>query len=280
MDSIGAMKHVTAATVLGAVGLARQGRIYALAQVFDPAMPQLADCPDINTDNRLAVKVHDSARPDFDTHVFAEWVGFDTHCGTHIDAFAHWAKGGRMYGGLDPAKVYDEGGMKHLGLDEAPPIFTRGVLIDVAGYRGQDVLPVGTVIQPDDLRGALDRQGVSLEKGSAALVRTGWARNWGDPRAYMSHAPGLSRSAAEWVAEQGCVALGADQWMVDAYPPERLEDRRACHEVCLVDYGVFIIENLNLEQLAQDGVSEFLFVALAPPLKGGTAFPCQALAIV
>jgi kynurenine formamidase len=96
----------------------------------------------------------------------------------------------------------------------------------------------------------------------------------------MAEAPGLSRSAAEWIADQGCVAIGSDQWVVDAAPPERPEDRRACHEVCLVDRGLHIIENLNLEALGQERAYEFFFAALAPPLKGGTAFPIQAVAIV
>jgi kynurenine formamidase len=153
-------------------------------------------------------------------------------------------------------------------------------MIDAASHRGEDVLPGGTVLQPEDIQAALDWQGTSLEAGDAVLIRTGWARFWQEPVVYMSSAPGLSRRSAEWLADQGCVALGADQWMIDALPPERPEDRRACHEVCLVERGIQIIENLNLEQLASERVYAFLFVALAPPLKGGTAFPCQAVAVV
>ena len=47
-----------------------------------------------------------------------------------------------------------------------------------------------------------------------------------------------------------------------------------------MERGIQIIENLNLEQLASERVYTFLFVALAPPLKGGTAFPCQAVAVI
>jgi kynurenine formamidase len=212
--------------------------------------------------------------------VFADWVGFDTHSGTHIDALAHWAKDGQMFGGRDPDQVYGEAGMKDLGLEQVPPIVARGVLIDAAAHRGQQVLEGGTVLQPEDLRGALERQAVSLEPGDVVLVRTGWAQYWQQPTVYMATTPGLSRSAAEWLTDQGCAVLGADQWMIDAFPPERPEDRRACHEVCLVQRGVYILENLNLEQIAGDRRFEFLFVALAPPLKGATGFPAQALAII
>jgi kynurenine formamidase len=44
--------------------------------------------------------------------------------------------------------------------------------------------------------------------------------------------------------------------------------------------GIYIIENLNLEELAADRVHEFLFVAIPTRLKGGTGFPIEPVAVV
>lgn len=279
-DQIGAMKLITPDVVRAAAGLVRVGKVYRLAQTFEPAMPQLVDCPEIGVGDRLNIKVGAFEVPEARTTVFSDWVAFETHSGTHIDALAHWSRDGQMYGGRDPGQSYDPSGMRELGLEHAPPIVTRGVLADLAAYKGADILPAGTVLQPEDLEEALARQGAALRRGDALLVRTGWARHWGDARKYMAACPGLSRRSAHWVADRECVCIGADQWVVDASPPERVEDRRACHEVCLVERGLHIIENLNLEELARDRVYEFLFIAVAPPLKGGTGFPTGAAAVV
>jgi len=279
-DLIGAMRHVTPAVILKAARLIAEGKVYTLAHTLEPMMPQMIDCPDIGVGDRLTVKVGAFDIPEAKTRVFSDWVAFETHSGTHIDALSHWSKNCRMYGGLDPNVIYAEAGMKHLGLDEVPPMLTRAVLIDAAAYKGTEILLGGTVLQPEDFRGALKSQGVSLDAGDVVLVRTGWARHWDEPKKYMAECPGLSRRSAEWIADQHCVAIGADQWVVDAVPPERTEDRRACHEVCLVERGLHIIENLNLEELGRDKVYQFLFVALAPPLKGGTGFPAQVLAVI
>ena len=276
----GALKQVTPAVLLRAVGLVRKGKVYRLAHTLEPAMPQLVDNPDIARGRRLTIEMRTTDLPQFGTQIFSDWVSFETHSGTHIDCFSHWSWNGRMHGGLDPTEVYSDDGMKKLGLDEAAPLVTRGVLIDVAGCKGAEWLPGGTVLQPEELQEALQRQGVGLQSGDVVLVRTGWAKHWRSASVYMSEAPGLSRRSAEWIADQQCVAIGIDQSLVDPLPPERIEDRRACHEVCLVERGMYLMESLNLEDLVRDRVFEFLFVAAPAPLKGGTGFPIQALAIV
>ena len=83
-----------------------------------------------------------------------------------------------------------------------------------------------------------------------------------------------------WLAEQGIVAVGADTIAVDVDPPEDPAYPRIGHQILLVERGVHLIENMNLEELAKDRVYEFLFILLAPKLKGGSAFPVQPVAIV
>ena len=44
--------------------------------------------------------------------------------------------------------------------------------------------------------------------------------------------------------------------------------------------GIYIIESLNLEELARDGVREFAFVCLPLKLRGGTGSPVRPIALV
>ncbi len=212
--------------------------------------------------------------------VFADFVSFHTHTGTHIDALAHWSTGGRIFSGIDADANYSPDRLKRLGIDEVPPLIGRGVLIDVAGYKEVSHLPAGTPIGPDDLAGALDKQRVELGEGDIVLFRTGWSTFWADPKTYMSGCPGLSGAAAAWLADRGAAVIGADQWDVDVVPAPSPEQALAVHALCLAERGIYLIENLDLEELARAGVYEFCFVGLVPPIAGATGFPLQAVAVI
>jgi kynurenine formamidase len=279
-ELVGAMTHLTADVMLRALSSVQQGKIYQLAFNLEAAMPHLADSQEIGGGDRLNIKLKAHDFPQYKTRIFSETISFPAHSGTHIDAFSHFSKNSAMYGGLKPEHVYAEDGMKQLGLECVAPILTRGVLIDIAHYQGREVLPGGTTIEPEQIQAALKQVDVNLEAGDVPLIRTGWARYWEDPKTYMSQAPGLSRRAAHWIADQKCVAIGIDQWIGDTVPAQSIEDRRSCNEVCLVERGLHLIKSLNLEQIAKDKVYEFLFIAMHPPVKGATGFPIQALAII
>ena len=58
-----------------------------------------------------------------------------------------------------------------LGVEGIPPIVTRGVLIDIAGYLGVKHMKEGQVIRVEDIKGALKRQKITIEKGDVVLLR-------------------------------------------------------------------------------------------------------------
>ena len=256
----------------------QDGRMYQLAHPLGSTIPHLRDRPDGDGEQfSLRMRVYDLA--ELGMKVFAESVSFDTHTGTHIDALAHWSKNGQAFSGVDAAANYTAGGMARLGVDEIPPLIGRGVLVDVAGYKSQDCLPGGYPISPEDLKGALAAQSSQLRPGDAVLFRTGWSKHWGDPKQYMSACPGLAEESAEWLADQGCVVIGADQWDIDVVPAPAPAKELACHALCLAGRGVYLIENLWLDDLASAGVYEFCFIAMVPPVSGATGFPAQVVAV-
>ena len=66
---------------------------------------------------------------------------------------------------------------------------------------------------------------------------------------------------------------------------ERIEAGRGhallpVHRVLLVEHGIHIIENLDLERLAAERCYEFLFVCLPLPFTGATGSPVRPVAVV
>ena len=92
----------------------------------------------------------------------------------------------------------------------------------------------------------------------------------------------MDRSATEWLIEKEVLAVGADNicWdLVDSWDTD-LNCNLPGHLLLLVRSGIFIMENLNLIELAASGYSRFVFVALPLKLVGATGSPLPPLALV
>ncbi len=173
------------------------------------------------------------------------------HSGTHIDALCHQANEMQLFGGRHVDGAETPAGFKHLGVETVPPLVCRAVLLDVCGHKGERVLPARYGITADDLAGCAAAQGVELRPGGVLLVRTGYGALWrGDEQVYLD-AAGVAKSGTLCAAERGVAAVGADNMAWDV-PDERDPDTGAtlfAHVHPLTRKGIFIIENLNLEEL-------------------------------
>jgi kynurenine formamidase len=205
------------------------------------------------------------------------------HVGTHVDALAHVSHEGLLHGGVDAAQAQAGGRFSEHGIDKLAPFVSRGVLLDVAGAHGVDVLDGGQAIEAEDVEAALEHGGVELRKGDVALVRTGWARHWTDPQAFIGHdsgVPGPATGAAAWLLERGIRATGSDTTAYEHVPAGAGHRLLPVHRMLLVEHGVHIIEMLDLEPLAAAGVHEFAFVLAPLKVSGGTGSPVRPLALV
>jgi kynurenine formamidase len=197
------------------------------------------------------------------------------HSGTHIDALAHQAENLTLHGGIH----VDEGvqtsvGFKKLGIETMAPFVSRGVLLDVARDRR---LEAGHAITPEELERAA---AVEVREGDVVLVRTGFGALWSDPEEYL-RAAGVSAAGSRWLIDKKVAAVGADNMAFDvmgAADPE-LKVTLPGHVLLLVRAGIPIIENLNLEELAAAGVSEFVFVCLPLKMRGATGSPVRPIAL-
>ncbi|MEX2425186.1 MAG: cyclase family protein [Thermomicrobiaceae bacterium] len=203
------------------------------------------------------------------------------HSGTHIDALSHQAEHLTLCGGIPAADVERHGGFRQHAIEDVPPIVGPAVLLDVPALLGIDCLETGYLISRDELERCCTRQNVTINSGDTVLVRTGNAQRWDDEPAYLA-GPGVEGRAAEWLADQGVIAVGADNMAFDVigrYDEEYGCDQ-PCHLVLLARRGVYIIENLNLEHIAAAGHWRFDFICLPLKFIGATGSPVRPIAII
>ncbi|MGH2594416.1 MAG: cyclase family protein [Actinomycetota bacterium] len=285
-DQLGAANEVTPEVVLRAIGLVTEGRVFDLSQPLSSGSPRL---PDVQSPYSLCLwsnpyigrqwyRDHEGATNDVS---FAdERVSMDLHTGTHIDALAHAWVGEETYNGHRFNDVLGNWGLKKLGIEHVPPLVCRGLLIDVPAYRGRELEP-GEVITAEDVEGALGARGLQVRPGDIALIRTGWSRYYGvNNAAYVGASPGIGVRAAESLAESGVVAVGADTMGLEVYPGEQDGILYPVHQFLLARAGVHIIEQAMLDDIAAEGVGEFLCVCAAPKFEGATAAPVRLTAVI
>lgn len=202
----------------------------------------------------------------------ADAIALGTHVGTHIDALSHFSCNGVFFGDRPLEHSYEHG-MADLGVDTIAPIVRRGVLLDIAGLTGMEELPQDFEITPAHL---IEASKAEVRAGDVALIRTGWARFFSDARRYINNtaAPGPAIEGAKWLSAKGIFAAGSDTVVFEKTPAASMP----VHAHLLVKSGIHIIEVLNLEELARDGVYEFIFVAAPMNIRGATGAPLRPLA--
>lgn len=202
-----------------------------------------------------------------------------THTGTHIDALNHFGYGDQIYNGFSADQHLGSRHWTRAGADTIPPIVTRAVLIDIPGAKELSVLPDSYAITIDDCRQALDAAGLSLRQGDIALIRTGRMRGWPDGDKVLGDSPGLALETARWLSAQGIALVGADNEAVEHTPSTDPDNWLPGHCHFLAEAGVPMIELLDLEELARDGIHESLFIAAPLRIRGATGSPLRPIAL-
>lgn len=200
--------------------------------------------------------------------------------GTQMDMFPHQSIGDLTYNCAKVEEIATRGGFTKMGIDKIGMLFTRGVLVDVAALKGVDVLPQDYEITVADIQAATTKQGVQIQPGDAVLFHTGWGKHWGvDNAKYNSGCPGIGAAAAEWLAKQDVMLLGADNFPVEIAPTPDKNVSLPVHQIALVINGIFLLENMKLDELASKKVYEFAFAVQPLKIKGGTGSTVAPVAI-
>ena len=275
-DERGSMNHQKPVAVMNAVKLIKSGEIIELAHVLSAQMPFSGTRRfDVHT-KRTFMNQFSNQRGSNEELVVTE-LG---QVGTQFDGFAHQTHMDSWYNCFKVSENATRSGFTRLGVEKVGMIMTRGVLIDVAGLKGVEMLPDTYEITPQDLQQALARQGTKLQPGDAILIHTGWSRLYGKENArYMKTCPGVGVAAAEWLVRQDPLLVGADNWPVEVAPNPDPQLSLPGHQIFLVVNGVHILENLKLDELAAKKTYEFAFAMQPLKIQGATGSTVSPVAI-
>jgi len=287
---VGLISRLGHESTLGALGVVKHGRVYDLDSTRWHHMPVAPGHPAFQVlTYRSAAGVRNEGDIDWlekgnavQLSVISDLVMGTIHTGTHIDGLSHVCCGpnAEWYGGFSAYEHLGDFGPLTCDAITIPPIITRGVLIDVPGYLGEPLLPKGYAITPDEIEGALERQGVTIEANDAVLIRTGYMSVWPDPELAPQHfGAGVNHDAAVLIAEAGAVLAASDTEGFEVHPSTDPDSPLPVHIELLIKRGIHIMELVNLEQLANDGVYEFCFISLALPIRGATGSMTRPIAL-
>jgi kynurenine formamidase len=213
----------------------------------------------------------------------SEVVSTTMHAGTHIDALCHVTEGegDLWYGDHSSRQFLGDNGALREDASELPPIVTRGVMLDIPAALGLDVLPDDHAVGEADLRLACSRQQVTLRRGDVVLVRTGFMKQWPDAdRMGRVAQAGLGLDGARWLREHEPMVIGADNTSLEVSPSQEAGEPQPVHRYLIRQQGIPILEWVYLEELAEAGVSEHLFVCVPLSIRGATGSLVRPLAIV
>ena len=275
-DQRGAANRLTPAKVLEAKNVITKGNVYQLGHVYEPGMPMYGT-------RHYSLRIPQAFKmPGKNEAVYHDEVisGELGQIGTQFDGLGHLGMGDLFYNGNRRSEFAQAEGLTKLGIENVGAIVTRGVLIDVAKFKGVDQLPPRYEITPADLKGALQREGVQIKSGDMVIIHTGWGSLWmKDNAKYGDSEPGIGLAAGQMLVDAEVVVVGADTWGVEVMPNPDSSLSAPVHQLFLARNGIYLHENLITAELARDNVYEFVYMFAPLRLKGATGSPGNPIAI-
>jgi len=291
-DQIGTLNFVTAQDIVGATRLVRKGNAFSLGIPLDSSGPQTGLFG--RRFNPIHMMLHSGAdgialnyEPTGAASYADDVLMLCVQGATHWDSLGHVFYKNKMYNGYDAALANSSGIHKNGIQHTRNKMLGRGVLLDVARFKGKDVLADGYGISNAELDACAKAQGVEIRRGDFVIIRTGQMEACRKAGAWGGYAggdgPGVKFENCYWCHEKQIAAICSDTWGVEVRPNETTEAQQPWHWVVIPAMGLTMGEIFDLKELAEDcaadRVYEFLFTA--PPLiiTGGSGSPINPQAI-
>lgn len=278
-DRVGAVNNLSAEGTLYAAGLISRGISVPLSIVTHDQTPTFAPrkCQMIITQSKDGTGILKG-----NNQISANDDLLISHCGvgTHIDGLGHIGIEHYYYNGVHASEFVESNGIKIFGTESIPPIVTRGVLLDMTRIFGSDPIIPGTPINTPEIKEALKSQDLVIKKGDVVLLHTGWLDTmYQDSENYILSESGLGVDGACYLVDNSIVAVGADNAALEVIPFEDPDKYYPVHEMLLPRNGVYILENVNTKQLADEKIYEFMFVLGVPRFRGAVQMVANPIAI-
>jgi kynurenine formamidase len=279
-DEIGNANLVTAQSVLAASKLVKTGETYSLGITIDSSTPAFAprglELQIVQPGQQQGARAFPNAT--YNDDVFIGWLGI----GSQLDGLGHIGDGdGIHYNCFDAKEIAQFTGLTKLGTHNVPPIVARGIILDMAAYRGVPFMKAGEHFSAEDVKAVEKKQGTPVREGDVVLFHTGWtdAKLESAPREWVAGEPGIDASVAQYLASKNVVAVGADTWGVDVIPSVKADEPFPGHVILLKESGIYLLETMNTGPLVRDGAHEFLFVLGQAKVRGAVQMMINPVAI-
>ena len=290
-DRLGTLNLITPDTRRRAAALVQTGDAISLSRDIDPenADPLGTGLALVQRFMGLGEVEHHVGKGVVRFDAVTDFVGIAAHgSNTHLDGLAHYSWDGRNYNGFSTDESTSLGGARKLSVHHASRgIVTRGVLLDIPALHGVEWLEFEQAIGPDELEAAEERQGVKVGPGDALLIHTGYvartlATGPNDPK--RPNQPGLHAGCLPFLRERDIAVLGSDAIQdVQPSPYESFDLMRPVHAVGLVAMGLWLIDNMELSELAAACTrlerSDFFFAMLPWRMVGVTSSATNPIAL-
>jgi kynurenine formamidase len=287
-DEVGATNRVTAAVTKAAAAEIQTGKVTPMAYNLIDGVP-LFGTRFTKTILTSAALVPGAEYGKNKLSYMEDTYLSQSHVGTHIDGMGHIGIKDCYYNQTAMGKYVTQNGIKKLGLENLKSFATRGVIVDlVKVYQDAGKLKPnaacktpcidgGTVISQADIEAGLKLYNITLREADAVFLHTGWGDLFqqfpAQNATYNGSEPGLGKAAAEWLAGQKVILVGADNWAVEVIPSEDKEEAFPIHAILLTDNGIHIIENVRTDLIAAEAASSkrgTFFLSMTVPRAAGT----------
>ena len=223
------------------------------------------------------VRAHEERFPEGGTYQIA----------TQFDNLNHVGVGNVFYNGFKGSDIATPVGTTSLGMDKVAPFVTRGVLLDVLGWKqatsgsgvqeigGNPMLEDSYRITLEDILDTMAWEGLDgIEAGDVVVFRTGWWKLAEDPSTYdhyLATEPGIYMREASYLAEHRPTLVASDSWALEVLGHPDVTWAFPVPQTLITRWGVRIGEGVISDDLAAAGAYEFVYSYSPQWSYGGTA---------
>ncbi len=292
-DEIGALNYLGPEQALAATRSVRSGKVFTLQRLIgdpkgDPVWP--GRTPAERTQILDESSWDGEQAPAFPggLHYADDKINAFLQGSTQYDALGHVWYDGKLYNGFDARTTV--GGLDKASVEPVAQrgVVGRGVLLDMARYRGKDNLDAAETFTHEDLMACAEQQGITINKRDVLLIRTNFLKlffDLGDAFYEDFCEPGLvySPELVQWFQDMEIPNLVTDTIANEITTDPSTGVALTLHNALMRNLGVLFTEICDLELLAQDcaadGQWDFMYTAAPLKVAKASGSPVNPVAI-
>jgi len=293
-DEVGSLNFLTSSEILRGVRAIRQGKVFTCGEIIgnpngDPLWPGRAPAKREMTVDKESYRQGLLPSLPGGAEFADDRIEMFLQGSTQFDALGHVWYDDQLWNGYSAAET--NGGMKKASILPIAErgVVGRGVVLDMAAYKGKSYLEKGDLLHLDDLLGCAKNQGITIEKHDILCLRTGFLQLLhvqGPETFYRDFVePGLTYSPelVSWFYELEIPCLSTDTISNETELDPKIGVQIPLHCALMRNLGVAFNEICNFEALVKDchadGQWDFLYAAAPLKVNEATGAPVNVLAI-